>query len=101
MKQGNSSRFAVERIWLLEDIGFMWSINDLNGVSWFDMYEELEQLWYCRRHCNVPQGFSEKLSFGKWVMTQRTQYKCMNQGKSSSIDDPKIPFFRGYMLHVD
>lgn len=66
------------------------------------MYEELKQLRYCEIHCNVSYGFSENTSIGKWVYNQIKKYKCTNQGKSSSINDPRIKLLEdiGFMWSI-
>ena len=69
----------VERGKRLDEIGFVWRLNDPN--SWESMFERLVEFKKIYGHCNVPQHWKENKRLGKWVNTQRTAYK---RGKLSA-----------------
>ena len=58
--------------------------------AWYKKYEELRQYKDSEGHCNVPYKYSDNKSLARWVSHQRTQYKCMRQGKPSSMTEQRI-----------
>jgi hypothetical protein len=40
--------------------------------------------------CNVPRGYSKNIKLGRWVSTQRKQYKLHAQGKIPSLTHSRI-----------
>jgi predicted helicase len=61
-----------DRIKRLEDISFVWELNEL---LWEEKYEELKE--YMKKHGNrnIPQHWPENKQLGKWVSHQRTNYR--------------------------
>jgi hypothetical protein len=41
-------------------------------------------------HCVVPNKYSAKPKLGKWVSTQRTNYKLYQEGKPSAMTAERI-----------
>merc|ERR1719273_788437 len=90
IRQGKPSSMTEQRIQHLENIGFKWSVNDPNDDAWYKKYEELKD-YKCREgHCNVPLNFCYNDSLGVWVCKQRVLYKCMKQGKPSSMTEQRM-----------
>lgn len=73
----------------LESIGFTWAKRKGN-VSWDLKYNELKQ--YMERHgnCNVPTKYNANPALGRWVSTQRSEYKKYQQGRSKHMDEEKV-----------
>ena len=66
MKKGKTSSMSVERIKLLNDIGFSWSIRIDPEKMWMLRYEQLQQYRQDFGDCLVPQRFAENPKLGTW-----------------------------------
>jgi hypothetical protein len=86
--KGKASSMTLPRIQALEGIGFEWSFYAI--ASWEDRLTELVDYRKIQGHCNVPQHYNENTKFGKWVHTQRSQYKLHRQGKISFMTNFRI-----------
>jgi len=86
-KKDKSSSMSVDRIQLLEAIGFTWV---RHSEMWARRYEELKQFKLQKGHCEVPRNYKENCSLGRWVMNQREQYKFTKEGKSPSMSVDRI-----------
>ena len=42
------------------------------------------------RNCLVPQRYSKNKALGKWVDTQRTQYRLRREGKQTPLTEDRI-----------
>mmetsp|Transcript_20467 Transcript_20467/g.29184 ORF Transcript_20467/g.29184 Transcript_20467/m.29184 type:complete len:846 (+) Transcript_20467:121-2658(+) len=72
-----------ERFQALQELGFVWSIND--QVDWEDRLEELIEYKKKYGDCLVPNKFAENPQLGTWVNKQRTHYKWMLEGRPNSM----------------
>lgn len=66
MKKGKASSMTVERIKLLNDIGFSWSIRIDPEKMWTLRYEQLKQYRAEFGDCLVPQRFARNPKLGTW-----------------------------------
>ena len=69
--------------------GSIWTIQYANEV-W---EEQLQQLTYFNNefnHTEVPQQYTQNKSLGLWVMSQRRQYKSIEEGKPSHLTKERI-----------
>ena len=41
-------------------------------------------------NCHVPTKYKENTALGRWVSTQRAEYKTFCKGETSSLTDEKI-----------
>jgi len=84
-KGRRSTSLTQERIGLLNDLGFTWTIRsrDTFGESWNQRYEELKEFRRIHGHCNVPSKYAENQELGIWVGTQRTQYRLYMKGRET------------------
>eukprot|EP00980_Cylindrotheca_fusiformis_P006910 scaffold1442_cov128-Cylindrotheca_fusiformis.AAC.31 len=97
-KARRSAPLTEERIGLLNDIGFTWTIRsrDTFGESWNQRFEELKEFKRIHGHCLVPSRYSESPELGVWVGTQRTQYRLYMSGQengtstTSSMNEDRI-----------
>ena len=63
----------IERINLLESIGFVWHPMD---AQWMGMYIKLVAYKKQNKSTQVPTYYAEDPPLGIWVFTQRKSYKC-------------------------
>jgi predicted chitinase len=75
------------RIRKLESLGFEW---DGLGAAWEDRLGELADYRKIQGHCNVPSRYKENTKLGKWVSTQRENYKLQQKGKKSHMTTFRI-----------
>ena len=76
--KGKPSRLTDEKECLLNEIGFVWNVNE---QQWNGMLKKLKDYRFKYGHCNVRIRSSGDL--GKWVMTQRVQYGRREKGQRS------------------
>ena len=86
-KPRRSAPLTQERIDLLNDIGFTWTIRsrDSLGESWNQRLEELKAYKQREFHCLVPSRYTPNPELGIWVGTQRTQYRLYQRAKETGI----------------
>lgn len=108
-KPRRSSPLTSERIRLLNEIGFTWTIrsreNNQNNnggsqtkvkvgvvsqpiplppLSWEQYFEELKQYKSIFGNCNVPSNFVPNPRLGEWVANQKISFQEYMQAKSST-----------------
>lgn len=81
------SSLSQERIRILEEMGFRWSIQE---SLWDERLQELMKYRAEHGSCNVPNKWKENPSLGKWVNAQRQYYRIRNEGKATSITAERI-----------
>jgi hypothetical protein len=81
---GKPSQITLPRIQELESLGFNWS------TVWGDRLSELAEYRKIHGHCNVPHNYIENSKLGKWVGTQRTNYRLHLKGETSSVTLSRI-----------
>ena len=87
-----------ERIALLNELGFTWTIRsrDTTGDSWSLRLEDLKEFKRVHGHCMVPSRYEPNPELGVWVVTQRTQHRIYMRGKeteeftSTSMNEDRI-----------
>jgi hypothetical protein len=79
--KGKPSTMTTLRIQELESLGFEWVA--CHRTTWEDHLSELSDYRKIHGHCNIPNRYSENAKLGKWVGTQRTNYKLHLEGKTS------------------
>ena len=63
-------------------IGFHWAKR--KGIqAWEDKYRELQRYQQQHGHCNVPTKNRANRALGRWVSTQRSNYKKFKLGKGN------------------
>ena len=85
-KHGKPSNMNRERQNALEKIGFVWQTKVVpKAVEWESRYSELCK--YHEQHGDtlVPQKYKPNIQLGRWVETQRRQYKLLEDGKTSNL----------------
>ena len=72
-----------ERKALLEKIGFQWAKRKGNH-SWYEKYNELIEYKRIFGNCDVATKFGPNPALGRWVSTQRSEYKKFHQSARGS-----------------
>lgn len=82
---GGTSSLTTKRIVKLNSIEFEWMV-----YNWDEMFKQLQL--YKNEHGSsyVPRKYEANLSLGRWVATQRAQYKAKETGGESSITGKQI-----------
>ena len=82
------NKLSRERQQKLEDLGFVWRIQD----DWLVMYDKVKEYKEKYGHCNVPQNWVENPKFGRWVSRQREAFKDGSLKKDRKEKLDKIGF---------
>ena len=82
--KGLKSRLTDEKERQLDEIGFVWSIQD---NVWNQRLNELREFKCQYGHVRVH---TKNGKLGNWVMIQRLQYGLKNRGKKSSLTDARM-----------
>jgi hypothetical protein len=87
--EGKNSSLNDARLQRLESVGFRWAKRK-GQVSWNEKFEELKA--YKKKHgnCHVPTKYKENTALGRWVSTQRAEYKKHCEGQKSHMTAEKI-----------
>ncbi len=69
----NKSALSVQKVELLNEIGFDWTLTRRNVVPWKDMYSRLLAFHRKHGHTRVPVKWEEDPKLGKWVSRMRSE----------------------------
>jgi hypothetical protein len=85
-----SATLTPERIDLLNQIGFTWTLRsrDSFGESWVQRLEELRAFKAKNGHTLVPARYADSPELGIWVGTQRTQYRLYMKARETGTEVP-------------
>jgi hypothetical protein len=73
---------TAEKIARMESIGFKWA-KPKGDMIWNIRFEELRSYKAVTGNCNVPTKYGANPALGRWVSTQRSQYKEMQLPETS------------------
>ena len=99
-----SSRITVEKIELLENIGFVWQAKSnqewrkqdcerkqgLVEEAWQNHYKSLISYKEKHGHCRVPKTYAKNQALSSWVFRQRGSYKKMQEGKQHGMTTSRL-----------
>ena len=85
-RDGRPSTMTVDRLELLNSVGFVWDSHDVN---WREKLDALGAFRTEQGHCNVPSNYRDK-KLATWVKCQRRQYKLYWDGKPSAMSPERI-----------
>ena len=96
-KEKKYSSMTEERITKLEGLDFQWTLYNRKRkrsepTDWEDRFAELVDFKRRVGHCNVSQRSGP---LGKWVGTQRQQYRLRKEKKHSSMTEERITKLKG------
>ncbi len=89
MDDGEKSSMTEDRKRQLEMIGFTWAKRK-GDYSWNEKFRELEEFKRMNGHVDVPTKYEENKALGRWVSTQRSQYKLFMQGQRSHMTQERL-----------
>ncbi|GAX11425.1 hypothetical protein FisN_22Lh110 [Fistulifera solaris] len=89
MDDGEKSSMTEDRKRQLEKIGFTWAKRK-GDYSWNEKFRELEEFKRMNGHVDVPTKYEENKALGRWVSTQRSQYKLFMQGQRSHMTQERL-----------
>jgi hypothetical protein len=92
MVGGKYSILTPERVKALDGIGFVWG---LSRPCWEHRLSELTDYHKIHGHCNVPTKYSKNAQLGRWVATQRSQYRLQKEGRTSRMTLSRIQELEG------
>lgn len=87
LDKGQKSSLTEARIGLLQELGFNWG-KAKGQSSWDIKFIEIVAFKKKHKHCNVPTKFAENTALGRWVTSQRYDYRngTIDQGNKSKLD---------------
>lgn len=77
------------RLERLQSLGFRWAKRK-GQASWENHFDALVAYKAENGHCSVPTKYKEDTALGRWVSTQRAEYKKYSEGELSQITADKI-----------
>ena len=89
LQDGKKTSMTEDRYHKLKTLGFVWAKRK-GMTTWNTKYEEM--LSYRRKHgdCLVPTKYLKNPALGRWVSTQREQYRLLKEGKPTKMTPDKI-----------
>ena len=86
-QEGKPSPMTAERIRALDAVGFDWGTSK---TDWSVRFQQLCQFKAHFGHCFVPYQYSANPKLGKWVSTQRNNYRLHQEGKPRPMTADRI-----------
>lgn len=88
-EEGRKNSLTDAKLQALEEVGFMWAKRK-GQPSWDARYQELRD--YHRRfgHVDVPTKYKPNPALGRWVSTQRSQYKLWINREESQMTQDRV-----------
>lgn len=77
------------RLEKLESLGFRWAKRK-GQSSWESHFDALVAYKEKFGHCSVPTKYKDDTALGRWVSTQRAEYKKKSEGEPSAITADRI-----------
>lgn len=77
------------RLEQLQSLGFRWAKRK-GEASWENHYASLVAYKKEYGHCSVPTKYKEDTALGRWVSTQRSEYKKFTEGEPTAMTKDKI-----------
>lgn len=74
----------------LDALGFEWSTKDPRKVPWEQRFKDLQAFVARYGHSDVPHEWEECPQLGFWVANQRQQYRYLQLGKKSALNEERI-----------
>lgn len=87
--EGANNSMTAKKVQLLESIGFAWAKRK-GEHSWHRKYQELQRYHSLHGNCDVATKYQANPALGRWVSTQRSEYKKFKKGRSKHMTQLKI-----------
>jgi len=88
LDDGKRSSMTQDRILQLEKLGFAWAKRK-GDFSWNSKFDELCEYQRLHNSVDVPTKYSKNKALGRWVSTQRSQYKLWKAGQKSHMNESR------------
>lgn len=82
--EGEKSSMTLARIAALEKLGFEWAKRK-GDHSWNSKYQELIEYKQEYGTVDVPTKYDQNRALGRWVSTQRSQYKAWKHDQETHM----------------
>ena len=91
-KKGKTRQITDERIYKLEEIGFVWyrGWKKRDDEGWMLMFEQLVEYKEEHGDCLVPRKYEINAKLSNWVCHQRKHYVYKGRGKPTNLTDERI-----------
>ena len=91
LDENKRTSMTASKVEALESIGFTWAKRK-GDASWLYKYHELQRFLEQFGSCDVPTKYAPNPALGRWVSTQRSEYKIFMQtdGRSRHLTQEKI-----------
>ncbi len=88
LQDNEKSSMSEDRLAALKSIGFVWAKRK-GQATWDTKFKQL--LEYKAKHgdCLIPTKYSKNPALGRWVSTQREQYRMWKSGNPKSKMTPE------------
>lgn len=77
------SSMTTERLRALQMIGFTWAKRK-GQATWDAKFQQLREYKISNGDCLIPTKYCKDLALGRWVSTQREQYRLWKEGDPKS-----------------
>jgi hypothetical protein len=86
-----SMKFAMndDRVAELEEMGFVWALRGGSDSAWRKKISELVEYCTVNGDTAVPASYTPN-KLGSWAAQQRAEYRLMQEGKASTLDEEKV-----------
>jgi hypothetical protein len=86
-EDSRKSSLTPLKIRALEQMDFVWAKRK-GEAAWGEKYAELRKYYDANGDCHVPTKLQDNRAFGRWISTQRSQYKKnkLSQDKVSKLN---------------
>mmetsp|Transcript_26190 Transcript_26190/g.53347 ORF Transcript_26190/g.53347 Transcript_26190/m.53347 type:complete len:548 (-) Transcript_26190:377-2020(-) len=89
-EEGKQSSLNDDRLYRLQEIGFQWAKRK-GQASWDEKFNELVAYKEKHGNCHCPTKYKENTALGRWVSSQRAEYKKFCEGDlKTSMNRDKI-----------
>jgi hypothetical protein len=79
----HKSSMTSERLSALQSIGFTWAKRK-GQATWDAKFHQLKEYKANHGDCLIPTKYAKDLALGRWVSTQREQYRLWKEGDQKS-----------------
>jgi len=83
LQDGEKSSMTPERLSALQSIGFVWAKRK-GQATWDAKYKQLKEYKNSQGDCLIPTKYAKDPALGRWVSTQREQYRLWKAGDEKS-----------------
>jgi hypothetical protein len=91
LDENRRTSMTASKVEALESIGFTWAKRK-GDASWLYKYHELQKFYEQFGSCDVPTKYAPNPALGRWVSTQRSEYKIFMHadGRSRHLTQEKV-----------